>query len=87
MGAPLILGTAGNAACDNKGSTMKISSCYFVEVSQVRRAMLKKLSGGPQSFQRRVRSPSQYTAKQKLLVKLIKYENHSDYNRLLWEGK
>jgi hypothetical protein len=25
MGAPLILGTAGNAACDNKGLQMKIT--------------------------------------------------------------
>lgn len=66
---------------------MKISSCYFVEVSQVRRAMLKKLSGGNQCFQRRVRHPSQYTAKQKLLEKVIRYEERSAFYRRILGNK
>lgn len=79
---------AGNTArWFNKGYNMKISSCYFVEVAQARRALLKKLSGGKQCFQRRQRTQDRYSAKAKLLVKLIKYENHSDYNRRLWESK
>ncbi len=66
---------------------MKISSYYFVEVRQARTAMLKKLSGGKQCFQRRQRTPAEYPAKARLMLKLIKYENIADPYRSVWEWK
>ena len=70
-----------------RGFTMKISSYYFVEVRQARTHLLKKLSGDKQCFQRRQRTPAEYSAKARLMLKLVKYENIAHPYRSKWECK
>jgi len=58
---------------------------YYENVYSARRGLLKKFSGGNQSFSRRKRGKNIYSPKIKLLIKLVKYEAISDPHRNLWD--